>query len=261
MTQIDKKVPALHIENLTMVYREEPVLWDVHVDFPQGQISAIIGPNGAGKSTLIKGAMGLLKPLSGHVEFLGKAFKEQYKNIAYVSQARDVNWDFPTTVLDVALMGRYSQLGWIRRPKASDKELAEAALDRMGLLSMANRQISELSGGQRQRVFLARALCQEAEILILDEPLQGVDKKTEGLIMQILDELGSQGKSIIVVHHDLNTVEAYFEHVVMLNRVLVADGPVDTTFTKGNIEKAYGKTLSTRKRETGTSTEPTQKEA
>ena len=231
----------IHIEDMTVAYHDKPVLWDVDLDIIENSITAIIGPNGAGKSTLIKGALGLLKPLSGTVTFDGKSYHEVLRKIAYVPQTSSVNWDFPTTVFDVVLMGRYVHLGWLKRPQEKDKQLAKEALKRMGLWEFKDRQISQLSGGQKQRIFLARAIAQQADIYFLDEPLAAVDVKTEAIIMETLKEFQQEGKTVIVVHHDLSTVSEYFDHVVLLNRHIIASGPVSEIFTKENIDLTYSK--------------------
>lgn len=235
---------AIKIENMTVAYDAEPVLWNINVGFEKGRMTAIIGPNGAGKSTLIKSALGLEKRISGEVLFsvAGERYRpynEIKTEVAYVPQNSSVYWDFPTTVIDVVLMGRYGRLGWFKRPKQEDKEIAEEMLEKVGMSTFKNRQISQLSGGQRQRVFLARALCQQAEIYVLDEPLAGVDIKTEAIIIELLQELVREGKSVIVVHHDLDTVEDYFDDVVFLNQEVVEHGPVAEVFTDENIEKTY----------------------
>ncbi len=203
---------------------------------------AIVGPNGAGKSTLIKAMLDLIKPISGNVLFNGASYKSQRKHIGYVPQSESVDWDFPADALDVVMMGRYGELGWLKRPKAKDKELAMEALEKLGMGEYADRQISQLSGGQQQRVFLARALVQEADIYFMDEPLKGVDAKTEGAIIELLKELRDQGKTLIVVHHDLQTVEEYFDWVVLLNTQIIASGPVEEAFTDENIRKTYRST-------------------
>lgn len=228
----------IHVEDLTMAYQDKPVLWDIDVDIPKNSRTAIIGPNGAGKSTLIKGILGLQPIFSGKVTVLGRPFKEVYRQVAYIPQTSSVNWDFPTTVEDVVLMGRYVHLGWLKRPKAQDKELALAALERIGLADFRHRQISQLSGGQRQRVFIARAIAQHADIYFMDEPLAGVDKKTEQIIIDFLAEAQNEGKTSIVVHHDLNTLEDYFDYVVILNKKLIAQGPVCEVFTEENLIEA-----------------------
>ena len=230
----------IHLEDFTMAYTDRPVIWDIDLDIYEGSITAIIGPNGAGKSTLMKGILGLMKPISGKVSIMGKSYKEVYKHIAYIPQANTVNWDFPTTVLDVVTMGRYNHLGLLKRVNKREKDLAMQALRRMKMEEFADRQISELSGGQRQRVFIARAIAQNALIYFMDEPLAGVDKKTENIIIETMREFKKEGKTIIVVHHDLNTLKEYFDHVIMVNKQLVASGKVEEVFTKENLVKAYG---------------------
>ena len=225
-------------EDLTMAYHDKPVLWDVDVAIMAGSRTAIIGPNGAGKSTLLKGILGLLPVLSGEIQVFGQPVKKVQKRIAYMPQSGTVNWDFPTTVLDVVMMGRYVHLGWFRDPGRRERESALAALRTIGMEAFASRQISELSGGQRQRVFLARSITQNAEIYFMDEPLAGVDKKTERVIIGFLKEAQKQDKTSVVVHHDLNTVQEYFDHVVLLNKRVIAQGPVASVFTRENLEKA-----------------------
>ena len=230
----------IHLEDFTMAYTDRPVIWDIDLDIYEGSITAIIGPNGAGKSTLMKGILGLMKPISGKVSIMGKSYKEVYKQIAYIPQTNTVNWDFPTTVLDVVTMGRYNHLGLLKRVNKREKDLAMQALRRMKMEEFADRQISELSGGQRQRVFIARAIAQNALIYFMDEPLAGVDKKTENIIIETMREFKKERKTIIVVHHDLNTLKEYFDHVIMVNKQLVASGKVEEVFTKENLVKAYG---------------------
>lgn len=234
---------VLSVEDLTMAYREQAVLWDIDLNIPRACRCAFVGPNGAGKSTLLKGALGLLKPLSGRIRWQGEVFEKMKRQIAYVPQQNQVNWDFPITVRDLVLMGRYPHLGWIRRPQREDHLRADAALEQLNLLPLAKRQISELSGGQRQRAFLARALAQDAEIYVLDEPLAGVDVRSEAEIMGHLKAFQQQGKSILVVHHDLSTVRDYFDYAVLLNRSLIAAGPIDEALSASNLELAYGKRL------------------
>lgn len=230
----------VNVEDLTMAYHDKPVLWDNDVEIINNSRTAIIGPNGAGKSTLLKGILGLKKKLSGDVLIMGEDISKVQNKIAYIPQASSVNWDFPTTVLDVVVMGRYVHLGWIKRPKKRDYELAEEALKKIGMYDFKDRQISQLSGGQRQRVFIARAIAQDAEIYFMDEPLAGVDKKTEKIIMDFLKESQRGGKTSVVVHHDLNTLREYFDHVVIINKKIIAQGPVDEVFNEENINKAFG---------------------
>lgn len=230
---------AIKVEDLTIAYDVKPVLWDVDVSFEKGKLTAIVGPNGAGKSTLIKAIMGLIKPISGKVEFLMDS-KDAKKNVAYVPQSGSVDWDFPATVEDIVLMGRYGHIGWIRRPKQKDHEIAQEMLAKVGMSQFKDRQISQLSGGQQQRVFLARALTQEAEIYILDEPLKGVDVQTEAILISLLKELAAQGKTVIVVHHDLSSIEGYFDNLVLVNVRVVASGTVKAVFTDALLAETYG---------------------
>lgn len=230
---------AISVEDLTIAYDVKPVLWDVDVSFETGKLTAIVGPNGAGKSTLIKAIMGLIKPISGKIEF-DKSMKDAKKQIAYVPQSGSVDWDFPATVEDIVLMGRYGHIGWIRRLKAADKEIARDMLEKVGMSRYADRQIAQLSGGQQQRVFLARALTQQAEIYILDEPLKGVDVQTEAILVSLLKDLAKDGKTVIVVHHDLTSVKDYFDNLVLVNVRVIASGSVDEVFTHEYLEETYG---------------------
>ncbi len=214
----------LHVEDVTMAYRESAVLWDIDLDVPTGVRCAIVGPNGAGKSTLLKGVLGLEKPVAGYVRLWGKTIDEVRERIAYVPQRGAVNWDFPTTVFDVVLMGRYVHIGLMRRPGREDRERARAALAEMQLEKLADRQISELSGGQKQRVFIARALAQESDLYIMDEPLAGVDETTERIVMEKFVALQKARKTVIAVHHDLSTLDMYFDYLVVLNRTIKASG-------------------------------------
>ena len=229
----------IKVEDMTIAYADKPVLWDNDIEIINNSITAIIGPNGAGKSTLIKGILNLQKKLSGSVLIMGKSFDEVKKKIAYIPQTASVNWDFPTTVLDVVLMGRYVHLGWLKRPTKADYDLARKALEKIGMQDFEDRQISELSGGQRQRVFIARAIAQDADIYFMDEPLAGVDKVTEKVIFSFMKDSQMKGKTSIVVHHDLNTIEKYFDHIVILNKKVIAQGPVSEAFTKENVDKAF----------------------
>ena len=213
---------AVKVEDLTIAYYLKPVVWDVDLDIKRGKLTAILGPNGAGKSTLLKAMLNLIPISSGKISFFGKPYKE-----------------FRTDVLDVVMMGTYGKLGWIKRAGKKERELSLEALKKLGMEEFVDRQISDLSGGQQQRVFLARALVQDSVIYFLDEPLKGVDAKTEKEIMKILKELRDSGKTIIVVHHDLRTVEEYFDEVVLLNKLVVASGSVREVFTEENINKAY----------------------
>ena len=212
----------LHVEDMTMAYRETAVLWDIDLDVPEGVRCAIVGPNGAGKSTLLKGILGLEKPVAGFVRLWGQPIDKVRSRIAYVPQRGAVNWDFPTTVFDVVLMGRYVHIGLMRRPGKADQEKAREALAEMKLSELADRQISELSGGQKQRVFIARALAQESDLYIMDEPLAGVDETTERIVMDKFVALQKEKKTVIAVHHDLSTLDDYFDYLVVLNRTVKA---------------------------------------
>lgn len=231
---------AIKVDDLTVAYNFKPVLWDIDLSIPEGVLMAIVGPNGAGKSTLIKAMLDIVKPIAGTVEIFGKPYKKQYKEVAYVPQKGSVDWDFPTTALDVVLMGTYGSLGWIKRPGKTEKKEALEALEKVGMLEFRSRQISQLSGGQQQRVFLARALVQKASIYIMDEPFQGVDATTEKAIINILKELRKAGKTVVVVHHDLQTVPEYFDWVTFLNVKKIATGSVKDIFNDDNLTKTYG---------------------
>ncbi len=231
---------AIAIDDLTVAYNYKPVLWDIDLSIPKGVLMAIVGPNGAGKSTLIKAVLGIIKPIAGTVTVFGEPYLKQRKHVAYVPQKGSVDWDFPTTALDVVLMGTYGNLGWIKRPGKAEKKSALEALEKVGMLPFKNRQISQLSGGQQQRIFLARALVQNAEIYIMDEPFQGVDAVTEKAIINILKNLRKQGKTVVVVHHDLQTVPEYFDWVTFLNVKKIATGPIKDIFNNENLIKTYG---------------------
>ncbi|MBX3000417.1 MAG: metal ABC transporter ATP-binding protein [Caldilineaceae bacterium] len=231
---------AIEVEDLTVAYHEQPVLWDIDLQVPEGALMAIVGPNGAGKSTLIKTILGLMHPAAGQVRIYGKSYAEQRKLVGYVPQRGSVDWDFPTSVLDVVMMGRYGRLGWFKRPGVKEREMALEALAKVGMADYAHRQISQLSGGQQQRTFLARALVQDAQIYFMDEPFQGVDATTEKAIIAILKELSAAAKTVVVVHHDLQTVQEYFDHVLLLNVRRIAAGPVDQVFTQENLRRTYG---------------------
>lgn len=237
------------VEDLTISYDIKPVLWDVDLQIPKGALMAIVGPNGAGKSTLIKGMLGLVNVVTGYVTFFGKSYEDSKKQIAYVPQRGSVDWDFPTTVFDVVLMGRYGDVGWFKRPTKEDKEIALNCLERVGMSKYKSRQISELSGGQQQRVFLARALAQKADIYIMDEPFQGVDVVTEEAIVNIFKLLKSEGKTLIIVHHDLKTVPKYFDHVALINLEVIAQGKIEDVFTDENINQTYQERSIKRKQE------------
>lgn len=234
----------LSIHDMTVAYQRRPVIWDIDFDAPPGKLIAVIGPNGAGKSTLIKAALGLVPRVSGEVRFFGKEYDQQRERVAYVPQRTSVDWDFPVSALDVSAMGLYRKIGWFRPVSKKYRELARQSLDRVGMADFAQRQIRQLSGGQQQRVFLARALAQAADLYLMDEPFAGVDAATERAIVGILQDLRDQGKTAIVVHHDLQTVPEYFDHVLLLNMRLVASGPTADVFTTENLKRTYGGKLS-----------------
>lgn len=235
---------SVSVHDLTVAYHRKPVLWDVDLDIPAGKLVAIIGPNGAGKSTLIKAVMDLVPRASGVITIYGEPFRAQRMRVAYVPQRETVDWDFPIDAIGVVTMGRYRKIGWCKPVRRQDKNRAMEALAKVGMTEYANRQISQLSGGQQQRVFLARALAQDAEIYFMDEPFASVDAATERAIVQVLRELRSLGKTVIVVHHDLQTVIEYFDHVIMLNMRVVAHGAVQDVFTNENLRKTYGGRLT-----------------
>jgi manganese/zinc/iron transport system ATP- binding protein len=237
---MDSQNKAIEVTDMTVAYEDKPVLWDIDLDVPPGILLAIVGPNGAGKTTLIKAILGLIKPAAGQVLIYGRPYNQQRRLVGYVPQRGSVDWDFPTSVLDVVMMGRYGELGWLRRPGRQERALALEALEKVGMTAYAHRQISQLSGGQQQRVFLARALAQDAQIYFMDEPFQGVDATTERAIVTLLKELRAAGKTVVVVHHDLQTVPEYFDWVTLLNVRRIASGPVADVFTEENLRRAYG---------------------
>ncbi len=240
----EQSQPVLQTYQLTVNYDKTPVLWDISLEIPKGLLVGIIGPNGAGKSTFIKTALGLINPLSGKVEFFGKPLKAVRQRVAYVPQRESVDWDFPITVLDLVLMGRYGKLGLFHWPSSDDKAAAIRYLDMVDMSQYGHRQISQLSGGQQQRVFIARALFQEADIYFLDEPFTAIDLATERIIVDLLCRLKEQGKTVFVVHHDLSSVESYFDWVIMLNMRLIACGSIAKAFNPQNLALTYGKSYA-----------------
>lgn len=235
---------ALELHDLTVSYAKKPVLYGVDVQVPQGALVGIIGPNGAGKSTMIRAIMGLLPASSGWVKIFGEPFEKARQRVGYVPQREQVDWDFPVNVMDVVMMGRYGRLGWLKRPSREDRRIAEESLDKVGMLPFRNRQIANLSGGQQQRVFLARALAQQSDLYLMDEPFAGVDATTERAIIALLRELKDQGKTILVVHHDLTTAREYFDHLLLLNMRLVSFGKTEDVFTVDLLQKTYGGRLT-----------------
>ncbi|NDJ54169.1 MAG: metal ABC transporter ATP-binding protein [Chloroflexi bacterium] len=235
---------ALVIDDLTVAYNSKPAIWDIDLNVPEGVLMGIVGPNGAGKSTLIKASLNLIPRAAGTVRYYGKPYDQARSLVGYVPQRGSVDWDFPTSVVDVVMMGLYGKLGWFRRPGRKERELAMYALEQVSMQDFAERQISQLSGGQQQRTFLARALVQDAQIYFMDEPFAAVDAVTERAIVAILRELRAQGKTVIVVHHDLQTVEEYFDWVTLLNVEVVASGPTLEVFTADHLQQTYGGRVS-----------------
>src|SRR4030095_7446523 len=244
MNRTTADAPPLEIHDLTVAYHRKPVLWGIDLVVPAGKLIGIVGAKGAGKWTLIKAAMGLLPISSGGVKVFGKPVKANLERVGYVPQRESVDWDFPVSVMDVVLMGRYGRLGLIRRPTRADREKARECLDKVKMLPYANRQISNLSGGQQQRVFLARALAQESDLYFMDEPFSGVDAATEAAIVTLLHELKSRGKTLMVVHHDLPTARAYFDMLLLLNMRVVAFGSTEKFSPLKLLQKPYGGRLT-----------------
>jgi len=235
----DSTSPVVEIRDLTVAYNENPVVWDVDLDVERGKVTAIVGPNGAGKSTMLKAVLGLVPIAAGHVRVFGSDLRSVRARVAYIPQRGTVDWDFPTDALDVVTMGRYGQIGWLRRPDKRDRQIALECLAKVGLSDFAKRQISQLSGGQQQRVFLARALAQEADLYLMDEPFAGVDAVTERTIVTLLHEVRNAGKTVVAVHHDLQSVPEYFDNVGLLNVKLIASGSVPDVFTEENLKLTY----------------------
>lgn len=230
----------IEVHDLTVSYHHKPVLWAIDCEFPEGKVCSIVGPNGAGKSTLLKAILGLLPLASGYVKIYGQPVEEKRSTIAYVPQKEEIDWDFPINVFDVVLMGRYAHLPFYRKPTSVDREIAAQSLEQVGMQDFSKRQINQLSGGQQQRVFLARALAQRSSIYLLDEPFSGVDAATEKTILELFDTLKQQGKTIVCIHHDLNTVLEYFDWTFFLNMRLIASGPTSEVFTPENLARTYG---------------------
>ncbi len=234
----------LSIHDMTVAYHRKPVLWDIDFTATGGRLIGVVGPNGAGKSTLIKACLDLVPRASGSVRFYGKSYRQQRGIVGYVPQRESVDWDFPASALDVVTMGRYGRIPWCLPPRKRDKYAALECLDQVGMADYAHRQISKLSGGQQQRVFLARALAQDAQIYFMDEPFAGVDAATEAAIVVLLRALSAKNRTVLVVHHDLQTVPDYFDDVVLLNMRIVAAGPTEKVFTAENLHKTYGGRLT-----------------
>jgi manganese/zinc/iron transport system ATP- binding protein len=234
----------LSIADLTVAYHRKPVIWDIALEIPPGSLVGVVGPNGAGKSTLLKACMDLIPTASGRVRFFGQSYRESRHRVAYVPQRESVDWDFPISAIDVVAMGLYRQIGWCLPVRRRHREAARQALEKVGIGELADRQISQLSGGQQQRVFLARALVQQAELYLMDEPFAAVDAATEMAIVEILRQMKADGRTALVIHHDLQTVREYFDYVVLINMRIVASGPVGEVFTDENLQKTYGGRLT-----------------
>ena len=234
-----KRPPLLEFHDVTVAYGRRPVLWNIDLTIDEPCLFGIIGPNGAGKSSLLKAALGLVPLAGGTVSFFGRPFAEVRGRVGYVPQRETVDWDFPVSVSDVVLMGTYGRLGWFRRPGPRERELARESLARVGLADVAGRQIGKLSGGQQQRVFLARALAQQADVYVLDEPMAGVDARSQELIFGVLSELRDAGCLVVVVHHDLRTAATWFDRVALVDMRLVATGPTSSVLTPDNLERTY----------------------
>ncbi len=234
----------LSVHDLTVAYHRKPVIWDVAFDLPAGALVGVVGPNGAGKSTLLKAIMDLVPKASGRVRVFGSPFSRCRHRVGYVPQRESVDWDFPVDALDVVTMGLYRRIGIGRPVRSKHRREAMRALEQVGISDLADRQISQLSGGQQQRTFLARALVQDADLYLMDEPFAAVDASTEKTIVEILRTLKADGKTSVVIHHDLQTVPEYFDHVILLNMRVVANGPVGDVFTPENLQKTYGGRLT-----------------
>jgi manganese/zinc/iron transport system ATP- binding protein len=235
---------ALSVDDLTVAYHRKPVIWDVEFEIPAGKLVGVIGPNGAGKSTLLKAIMDLIPRASGRVEVFGQPYSQSLHRVGYVPQRESVDWDFPVDALDVVAMGLYRRVGWCLPLRKKHRDAAREALARVGIADLAHRQISQLSGGQQQRTFLARALVQDADLYLMDEPLAAVDAATEAAIVELLKQMQADGKTAVVIHHDLQSVPDYFDHVVLLNMRVVASGRTEDVFTNENLQKTYGGRLT-----------------
>ncbi len=240
--QVDN--PVLEVHDLTVSYDKNPVLWNIDFSIPKGKLVGIIGPNGAGKSTMLKSVMGLIEPQSGFVKVFDKDLDDVRQRVSYVPQRESVDWDFPASVLDVVLMGRYGRRGLFKRMTKQDKEIAMASLAKVNMEKYYNRQIAQLSGGQQQRVFIARSLAQQADLYLMDEPFAGVDASAESSILSLLQEMRAEEKTIMVVHHDLQSAYEYFDWVILLNMRLVASGPKEEVFTPKLLQETYGGKLT-----------------
>ena len=236
---------SVETHNLTVIYDKKPAIWNIDFTLPTGKIIGIMGPNGSGKSTLLKAIMDIVEPNMGYVKLMDKPLDDVRDKVSYVPQRLSVDWDFPASVYDVVAMGRYAKRGMFKKLSSDDKKNIDESLEMVNMSAFQNRQISQLSGGQQQRVFLARALAQDADIYLMDEPFVGVDAATEQAIITLLKNMRDQGKTLLVVHHDLHTAQEYFEHMILLNTRLVAEGPTEEIFNEKILTETYGGTLTT----------------
>jgi manganese/zinc/iron transport system ATP- binding protein len=240
----EEKVPAIEVHNLTASYDRKPVLWDIDFTLPQGKLIGIVGPNGSGKTTLLKNLMGLMQPDSGYVKIFDQPLDDVRERVSYVPQRESVDWDFPASAMDIALMGRYRKSNLLKRVSKKDRQIAKEALEQVNMLKFADRQISQLSGGQQQRLFIARSLAQQADLYLMDEPFVGVDASTEESTLNLLRGMKNKGKTVVIVHHDLQTAYEYFDWIILLNTRLVASGEKHTVFTSELLQEAYGGRLT-----------------
>ena len=236
---------ALEVKNLSVTFEKRFVLYNIDFSIPTGKLVAVVGPNGAGKTTLLKASLGLIKPTSGNIYYFQQTLKESRKRIAYIPQRESVDWDFPITLFDLVLMGRYGRLGIFKRPSRNDKNDVRGCLEKLGLDSLSSRQIGQLSGGEQQRAFVARALMQEADLYLMDEPFNSIDAQSTNNIISILKELKEEEKTLLVVHHDLSSIANIFDWVVLLNKSLIGYGSVESTFNHELLKKTYGSQVIT----------------
>lgn len=237
--------PSVETHNLTVIYDKKPAIWNIDFTLPTGKIIGIMGPNGSGKSTLLKAIMGIVEPNIGYTKIFDQELDDVRQRVSYVPQRQSVDWDFPASVYDVVAMGRFANKGLFKRLNSEDHDIIKQSLEKVNMLAFSKRQISQLSGGQQQRVFLARALAQKADIYLMDEPFVGVDASTEQAIINLLKSMRDEGKTLLVVHHDLHTAQDYFEHMVLLNSRLVAEGKTEDVFNQQTLTETYGGTLTT----------------
>jgi len=237
--------PIIEAHNLTVLYGRKPAIWNVDFKLPEGQVIGIMGPNGSGKSTLLKAIMGVVNPTTGYTKVYDQELEKVRHKVSYVPQRQDIDWDFPASVWDVVSMGRFHIRGLFKRLTSEDNDIIQESLEKVNMLGFAKRQISQLSGGQQQRVFLARALAQQGELFLMDEPFTGVDIATEEMIVNLLKDMKSKGKTLVIVHHDLHTAQSYFDHLVLMNTRLVACGKTSDVFTDQILTDTYGGKLTT----------------